>query len=100
MKFKTRIARFLRNLASDLETFGFKLADQFDPMPPFYKTEGEASGSAAALVGMFEMIKKYPCPDCKGEGYLIVSAGTDAIVCPTCKGFKVDPFDLLLQDNE
>jgi len=100
MGLRTRIAYALRDLSNRFELFCFELADQFDRLPPVYKTENESRGSAAALVGCFEMIKKYPCPDCKGQGYVVVSAGTDVVVCPTCKGFKVDPFDLLLEDNE
>ncbi len=94
MNWKRPAARVLRNLSSTLADHGLKAAESLDPiLPP--ATEPERRARTEAMLARLDVMREHPCPRCRGQGALIVSAGSDTVVCPLCQGMQVDPVALM-----
>jgi hypothetical protein len=72
-----------------------QIADRIYPDGCGMLSELERSRMLAGTLAVIEQKRDHPCSRCAGHGALIVSAGTDAVACPVCHGFGVDPEWLL-----
>lgn len=90
MSWKTAAARNLRDVFSSLQDWAFDVAERLDPiLPP--ETEQERDAKASAMLAHVRLRLDHPCRECRGEGYVTVSAGTDSAICPRCRGGYIDP---------